>query len=144
MQTQAAEIYSKIMPYPEKNLTVELFLFDLSGHEFYESIALGMSKNPDLVMLVYDCTNQDSLKNSLKWLDKVKKLNNKSSISGVMVAAKSEHKNAKEISSEEGETYAKKLGLDFFEVSAAYNTNVEKPFLELANKVLALTSTSFS
>jgi hypothetical protein len=29
-------------------------------------------------------------------------------------------------------------------VSAAYNTNVEKPFLELANKVLALTSTSFS
>ena len=51
-------------------------------------------------MLVYDCTNQDSLKNSLKWLGKVKKLNNKNNIGGVMVAAKSEHKNAKEISSE--------------------------------------------
>jgi GTPase SAR1 family protein len=74
---------------------VELFLFDLSGHEFYESIALGMSKNPDLVMVVYDCTNQDSLSNSLKWLDKVKKLNNKSSLKGVLVGAKSEHKNAK-------------------------------------------------
>ena len=54
-----------------------------------------MSKNPDLVMVVYDCTNQDSLRNSLKWLDKIKKLNNKSSLSGVLVATKSEHKNAK-------------------------------------------------
>jgi GTPase SAR1 family protein len=74
---------------PLSDLTVELFLFDLSGHEFYESIALGLSKNPDLVMVVYDCTNQDSLKNSLKWLDKIKKLNNKSSIGGVLVGAKS-------------------------------------------------------
>jgi GTPase SAR1 family protein len=61
----------------------------LSGHEFYESIAIGVSKNPDLVMLVYDTTNQDSLKNSLKWLDKIKKLNNKNSIGGVLVGTKS-------------------------------------------------------
>lgn len=61
-----------------------------------------MSKNPDLVMVVYDCTNQDSLKNSLKWLDKIKKLNNKSNINGVLVGTKNEHKNAKEITSEEG------------------------------------------
>jgi len=54
-----------------------------------------MSKNPDLIMVTYDCTNQDSLKNSLKWLDKIKKLNNKSSLNGVLVGTKSEHKNAK-------------------------------------------------
>jgi GTPase SAR1 family protein len=47
-----------------------------------------MAKNPDLVMVVYDCTNVDSLKNSLKWLDKVKKLNNKSSLPGVLVSSK--------------------------------------------------------
>ena len=50
---------------------------------------LGLCKNPDLVMVVYDTTNQDSLKSSLKWLDKVKKLNNKSSFSGVLVGTKS-------------------------------------------------------
>ena len=74
---------------------MELFLFDLSGHEFYESIALGMAKNPDLVMLVYDCTNSSSLSNGLKWLDKIKKMNNKSSFSGVLVGAKGEYKSAK-------------------------------------------------
>jgi hypothetical protein len=47
-----------------------------------------MSKNPDLIMVVYDCTNQESLKSSLKWLDKIKKFNNKSSINGVLVATK--------------------------------------------------------
>jgi len=61
-----------------------------------------MAKNPDLVMVVYDSTNQESLKNSLKWLDKIKKLNNKSNLNGVLVGTKSEQKNAKEISSEEG------------------------------------------
>ena len=53
-------------------------------------------------MVVYDSTNQESLKNSLKWLDKIKKLNNKSNLNGVLVGTKSEQKNAKEISSEEG------------------------------------------
>ena len=111
-------MHSKIIPFPEQNVDVELFLFDLSGHEFYESIALGMAKNPDLLMVVYDCTNAESLKNGLKWLDKVKKLNNKSSIPGVMIGAKSEYKSAKEVPPEDGKKYADKIGLDFFEVSA--------------------------
>ena len=79
-----------------------------------------MAKNPDLLMVVYDCTNADSLKNGLKWLDKVKKLNNKSSIPGVIVGAKAEYKSAKEVSAEDGRRYAEKIGLDFFEVSAVY------------------------
>lgn len=54
-----------------------------------------MAKNPDLVMVVYDCTNQSSLTSSFKWLDKIKKLNNKSSFSGVLVGAKGEYKSAK-------------------------------------------------
>ena len=49
---------------------------------------MGASKNPDLVMVVYDSTNEDSLKHSLNWLNKVKKLNNKSSLSGVLVGTK--------------------------------------------------------
>lgn len=61
----------------------------MSGHEFYESLVLSMSKTPDLLMVVYDCTNQESFKNSLKWLDKIKKLNNKNNIPGVLVGAKS-------------------------------------------------------
>lgn len=56
---------------------------------------MGMSKNPDLVMLVYDCTNGESLKNGLKWLDKIKKYNNTSSFDGVLVGAKCEYKSAK-------------------------------------------------
>ncbi len=47
-----------------------------------------MSKNPDLVMVAYDCTNQDSLKSSLKWLDKIKKVTNNGNLSGVLVATK--------------------------------------------------------
>jgi GTPase SAR1 family protein len=65
-----------------------LFLFDLSGHEFYESIAMGMAKSLDLVMVVYDCTNEKSFKNAFKLLDKVKRLNNKANFAGVLVSSK--------------------------------------------------------
>lgn len=88
IQTAGAEVYSKVIPNSEERTDIELFLFDLSGSEFYESIAMGVSKNPDLVLVVYDSTNDESLKNSLNWLNKVKKLNNKSSIPGVLVGTK--------------------------------------------------------
>lgn len=51
-------------------------------------------------MVVYDCTNQESLKNSLKWLDKTKKFNSKGTLNGVFVATKCEYTNSKEISTE--------------------------------------------
>lgn len=70
-----------------------------------------MAKNPDLIMIVYDCTSAETLKNGLKWLDKIKKLNNKSSFTGVLVGSKSEYKSAKEVSAEDGKRYADKLGL---------------------------------
>lgn len=73
-----------------------------------------MAKNPDLVMIVYDCTSHESFKNGLKWLDKVKKLNNKTNLSGVLVSSKCQHKTAKEVSAEDGEKYAQKLGLQYF------------------------------
>jgi GTPase SAR1 family protein len=56
---------------------------------------MGMAKNPDMVMLVFDCTNEKSFKNAFKLLEKVKKLNNKSNFPGVLVSSKCEHKTAK-------------------------------------------------
>jgi hypothetical protein len=42
-------------------------------------------QGPDLVMVVYDCTNQDSLKSSLKWLDKNQEAQQKEHMNGEMV-----------------------------------------------------------
>ena len=62
----------------------------------------------------------------------------------MLVGAKCEYKTAKEITSEDGKRYGEKIGLEFFEVSAAYNTNVEQPFTYLAKKVLNMSTTSIS
>lgn len=68
-------------------------------------------------MLVYDCTDESTFKGAIEWLDKLKKANGNKSFPGVLVATKCEHKNAKEVPPEKGAEYAKKLSLDFFEVS---------------------------
>ena len=68
-------------------------------------------------MLAYDCTNDETFKGAIEWLDKLKKANGGKSFPGVLVATKCEHKNAKEITAERGAEMAKRLGLEFFEVS---------------------------
>lgn len=144
-------MYSKVLPFEKEGKDIELFLFDIGGQECYESLSLPLVhvrcmqlKNPDLVMLVYDCTNEETFKGAVKWLDKVKKSNNGKSYPGVLVATKCEHKNAKEVSTEDGRDIAKKLGLEFFEVSASLKENIDQPFQYLAQKALSLSSYSIS
>lgn len=95
-------------------------------------------------MLVYDTTNAETFKNAVKWLDKVKKNNNGKVYPGVLVGTKCEHKNAKEITADEAKDIAKKLGLEYFEVSASLKQNIEQPFQALAQKALSLGSYSIS
>lgn len=44
----------------------------------------------------------------------MKKMNNKNALTGVLVSSKCEHKTAKEVSAEEGQQYAAKLGLQYY------------------------------
>jgi|JI6StandDraft_1071083.scaffolds.fasta_scaffold04692_12 GTPase SAR1 family protein len=151
MQTAGGDVYSKVIPFEKEGKDIELFLFDIGAQECYESIALPLVhaermqlKNPDLVMLTYDCTNEETFKGAVKWLDKIKKNNSGKTYPGVLVATKCEHKNAKEVTTEEGREIAKKLGLEFFEVSASLKENIEQPFQYLAQKALTLSSYSIS
>ena len=56
---------------------------------------------------------------------------------GVLVSTKTDLQAMKAITPEEAQQQAEKMGLDFFEVSAARNVDVELPFKCLAEKLVA-------
>lgn len=135
--TQAAEVSSKILQFEEQEKDVELFLFDISGQDIYESITKDLLKEADLAMYVYDCTNVDSFNAITQWYEKIKKANGNKKIPGCLVATKSDLKQLMAVNLSEAKTLAQKIGInDHFEVSAARNMDIEQPFLNLAEKMV--------
>ncbi|EAS04240.3 Ras family small GTPase (macronuclear) [Tetrahymena thermophila SB210] len=133
--TQAAEVSSKIIPFPEKDKDVELFFFDISGQDCYQSITSELLGQADLLVLVYDCTSQESYNKLQTWYDKVKQKNSKS-LQGVLISTKNDLSGARQVDPQQARDLAKKLNLQFFEVSSARNTNIDLPFQNLAERLV--------
>jgi len=79
--------------------------------------------------LVYDITRRDTFNHISTWLDEVKS-NGNSDMVIILVGNKSDLDSKRQVSTEEGERFAKENGLIFMETSAKTAENVEEAFLE--------------
>ncbi len=55
---------------------------------------------------------------------------------GVLISTKNDLGGARTVDPAQGKDIAKKLNLAFFEVSAARNTNIDLPFINLAERLV--------
>ncbi|EGR28373.1 ras oncogene family 4 protein, putative [Ichthyophthirius multifiliis] len=134
--TQGAEVSSKIVTFEEQDKDVELFFFDISGQECYVSITKELLGNSDLCVLVYDCTDVESFNSVSKWAEQIKKANQNKLPPGILVSTKNDMRGAITIEIGQGKDLAQKLGLQYFEVSAARNIDIDQPFYLLAKKMI--------
>ena len=77
--------------------------------------------------MIYDICNHLSYEHVEKWLQQLKQHTHPSIVLSLM-GNKSDMKESRQVTIEEGEQLAKKHGLAFFEVSAKDATNVNKSF----------------
>ena len=83
---------------------------------------------------MYDITKRSSFENLQKWLEEMKE-NAYSKMSIILVGNKNDLESERQVSKEEGEAFAKKHGLLFFETSAKTASNVEKAFLTVTEQI---------
>jgi GTPase SAR1 family protein len=74
-------------------------------------------KGADLSMIMYDISNRESFNKIAYWFELLKKQNGKN-VPGALVATKSDLKGIRQVEMAEGHELAKKLNMEFFEVSA--------------------------
>lgn len=86
-------------------------------------------------MLVYDVTRRDSFDNIVKWLDEVK-AHSHGKIEVALVGNKTDLEQRREVTTEDGEKFAKKNGFIFTETSALNGNGVNEIFEILATRVL--------
>ncbi|EOD40734.1 Rab8, rab family GTPase [Emiliania huxleyi CCMP1516] len=119
---------------------VKLQIWDTAGQERFKTITTAYYRGAMGILLVYDVTNEDSFSNISSWMraieqhasDSVNKvlLGNKADTSGPLVSQR-------RVSAERGQRLAGEYGLQFFEVSAKSNVNIEQAFFTIARDIHA-------
>jgi Ras-related protein Rab-2A len=84
--------------------------------------------------LVYDITRRDTFHHLTKWLEEARQ-NASSTMAIMLIGNKSDLHHRREVSTEEGAKFAEEHGLIFLETSAKTAENVDKAFVNTAEKI---------
>ena len=112
-----------------EDIKFNVYLWDTIGQEKLKSLTKIFFKNSKIVVLVYDITNKNSLKQLDFWLKQVKESLGNNIILGVL-GNKKDLFVKEEVSEEEGEEYAKSIGARWGLTSAKTDRESFLAFLE--------------
>ena len=107
---------------------VKMKIWDTAGQERFKSMSVGVIKTVDGLVLVYSITSKISFKNLESWMKSLKDIADLSSKPVIIVGNKCDLNESREVTYEEGQQYAKKLGYHFYETSAKTGENLKEAF----------------
>lgn len=111
--------------------SVSLQIWDTAGQERFRTITKTYYTNSHGIMLTYSVTDQKSFLNIQNWIKQIQ-ANAQTNICKILVGNKCDCKpEERKVSYQEGKKLAEEFGLEFFEVSAKNDINVEQSFLKL-------------
>ena len=112
-----------------ENKIYRIQIWDTAGAENFRSITRAYYKNSVCAFIVYDITKRETFENVQVWLEDIKN-QCPQTVLLVLVGNKLDLENERQISYEEGENFAQKNNMFFFETSAKTGANIENLFLK--------------
>ncbi|XP_061235077.1 ras-related protein Rab-17 isoform X1 [Neopsephotus bourkii] len=116
--------------------TVKLEIWDTAGQEKYHSVCHLYYRGAHAALLVYDITNKESLNRAKLWLRDLEKEFLPDEIVIALVGNKVDLAAEREVTTEEGEEFARTRGLLFMETSAKSSHQVNDIFTAVARELL--------
>lgn len=120
--TIGVEFGSRTVKINEKN--IKLQIWDTAGQESFKSITRSYYRGAAGALLVYDITRKETFNHLTRWLEEVRQ-NGNPDIMVMLIGNKADLDSRRQVSTEEGERFAKENGLIFLETSAKTSFNVE-------------------
>ena len=99
------------------NQDIHLLLYDTAGQEKFRSLIPMYTRDSNIILLVYEINNKDSFIHLPDWLIDLSNVN-KDDVIFALVGNKIDLEEKREVSTEEGKSYAEQNGFIFHEVSA--------------------------
>jgi len=119
------------------NDKVNLQIWDSAGQERYNVICIsaGCYRKALGVITVYDVTNATSFENIRNWLNQIDQ-HAPDDCKRMLVGNKSDLEDERQVSYEQGEEFAKEIGMQFLETSAKNDEQVSKAFEMMAGEII--------
>ena len=121
------------------NKRVKMQIWDTAGQERFRTVVSTYFRGAHGILLLYDVTNKDSFKNLENWLIEIEK-NSNQKVLKILIGNKCDLTEDREITTEEGQTFANRNGMEFMETSAKMNTNVSEAFTTLGKLMIEFNS----
>lgn len=115
--------------------TVKLQIWDTAGQERFRTITSAYYRGADGIIMVYDVTSMESFEHVEEWLSEVDRYASENTIK-LLIGNKADLEDEKQVSPEQAQKFADKLGIQFLETSAKTSTNVEASFLTMAKQLI--------
>ena len=130
--TIGVEFGARLINIQEKN--IKLQIWDTAGQESFKSITRSYYRGAAGALLVYDITRRDTFTHLTRWLEEVRQ-NGNPDMTIMLIGNKSDLDARRQVSTEEGERFAKEHSLIFMETSAKTSYNVEEAFLQTSTMI---------
>ena len=132
----ASQYSIKEMDIEETGKKIKFNLWDTAGQEIYHSLAKIFYKDANIIILVYDITNQKSFEGIEKyWYNQIKS-NSIHNYILVLVGNKNDLYDEQIVEDEEARKYAESINAIFFKTSAKSNSELDLLFQILGRKFI--------
>eukprot|EP00002_Diphylleia_rotans_P019890 TRINITY_DN3846_c0_g1_i1.p1 TRINITY_DN3846_c0_g1~~TRINITY_DN3846_c0_g1_i1.p1 ORF type:complete len:209 (-),score=46.32 TRINITY_DN3846_c0_g1_i1:729-1355(-) len=126
--------------YLTKKLTigenrVNLAIWDTAGQERYHALGPIYYRDANAALLVYDMTDPDSFSKVKNWVKELRTMLGKNVVLAI-AGNKADLEKSRQVSNEDGMTYALTVSASHFNTSAKNNKNVDEVFLDLTKRMI--------
>lgn len=128
----------KIKTVEVNGKVVKLQIWDTAGQERFKTITNSYLRGAHGVMLVYSVTSRQSFESITAWKENLEKIEvaNINDIEMILVGNNCENTEERMVDHESGRALAEEIGLNFYEISAKNNINIEISFMTLVTQIL--------
>ena len=117
-----------------EDIKIRLQLWDTAGQEQFKSITRSYYRSAAGAVIVFDLTSLESFENVKKWIEATKEDGNPN-MSMILCGNKADLKNERIVETSKAKKLATEFGMEYIEVSALSNINIQSAFNTLTYKI---------